>query len=496
VNTVPAWRGTRAILVYLGLPAVLFLLFYVRWNIGLPVLALLLVATWQVLVGARDAAPRWQPWLPALAGSAVIAWLIGFPHGPYPWDWVKHWALLGELSRHPWPLVLDFEGVPHYLRYYLGAYLVPALFHRSVPQLALWLPTLLWFGVGFTLVMRAVASIAPRPSRQWLAIGLLLILGGADFYAQLAYRGWQGYPTPMPTMLALHQESWLYNAQALPLEYSSFLTALVWVPHQAIATFLATLLIVVPAQRHALAAALLGFGLLALWSPYGMIGLLPLLLVLLVRQRAALLERATLLAGGAAVTFAFIVAWYLTTDAPTGGACFACAPARLLKYYRVVPFVVVELLPFALLLGSRLWTDVICRTALITLLFIPLTFGEAGDSVMRASLGPLFVLGVRAIAALLADWELRRRLVAQVAALVLCLPGAVSETVYLQTAARAHRAFPVTDPLRAPWMVEFGTTDQVTAVDYFNFCGWKFLPQYFTARRPAMLRDPAIEKND
>lgn len=487
----PRGRAELSILLYLGTPAVLFLLLFVRLYTGLPLLALLLAAGWYA---TRELPRSAGAWVPAAAGALVVAFICGFPHGPYSWDWIKHWALLKELSGHRWPLGIELEGQPAFLRYYVGAYLVPALVHRLLPQIPLWIPTALWFALGFALVLRMATALSTRPAQQWLAVALVLLLGGADAFGDYAYRWFYDYPTPLIPMFGLHHEAWQNYLFGIPLEYSAVITAFSWVPHQAIAAFLvAGLLVDRPSERE-LPAVFLAFGLLALWSPYAVIGLFPFVGLAAYQHRAILLKRPVLVAAGGGAAFALLVVWYLSTDLPTSGACFACVPTRLAHFHTFLPFLLVELLPFVLLLGARAWTEIPCRTAILILLVIPLAYGDRGDFVMRASLGPLFILGLAGIRALLSDWDASRRRLFHAAALLLCAPSAISEMVYLRTAGQAHLAFPRGDSLHALWLTGFIYRDDFTAVEFLNRCGWDLAPPVLHAQGachfPALVRYP------
>jgi hypothetical protein len=159
-----------------------------------------------------------------------------------------------------------------------------------------------------------------------------------------------------------------------------------------------------------------------------------------------------------------------------------------------VPFLLVELLPFALMLGRRVITEPLLGTAATILVLIPLVYGDVGDFVMRASLGPLFVLGLAATRTVMDEWAAARRRLLHATALLLCVPGAISEMVYLRTAGEAHFSFASWDPLRAAWMTDFAYGDQVTAKEFLDRCGWRFMPQYFTAKRPGMFESQQLDR--
>ena len=100
-------------LLYLALPALLFLPTFVRPLWGVPVLAALLVALALVLRERMQEANRTHYLMAALAALALLA-VAGFPHGPFAWDWIKHWALLNTLSDNPWPVITELQGRPNY----------------------------------------------------------------------------------------------------------------------------------------------------------------------------------------------------------------------------------------------------------------------------------------------------------------------------------------------------------------------------------------------
>jgi hypothetical protein len=360
-------------LVYLSLPVLLFLVLIVRPIIGVPVAVLVVIALLRVL-----RIPPMAPgvWAAAATGAVAVAAIAGFPFGPFPWDWFKHWALLNELAAHPTSLRVELAGSTLYLRFYLAAYLVPALAHHLVTALPLWLTTGAWFALGFGLVLQSATAFATGRSGAWWAVLLVLLLGGADFYAENLYR--LLYQWPIQFTLGLHYAQWTHYFLAVPLEYSSFLTALAWVPHQSIATYLVAAMLAGTGDRRSTAGSLLGYGLLSLWSPYGMIGLSPLLAVVALQRRRDFSARDTWVAAGAGAGFAAIVISYLSTDLHSAAMCLECVPSRLRYYPQVVPFLALELAPFVLLLGKRLLDDPACQVCFITLLLIPLGLRHAG----------------------------------------------------------------------------------------------------------------------
>ncbi|HEY1090663.1 MAG TPA: hypothetical protein VGE47_06200, partial [Burkholderiaceae bacterium] len=428
--------------------------------------------------------PQWlKGWLSGILGALLMAGLTGFPDGPFASDWIKHWALLHELTVQPWPVVIELNQQVQILRFYVGAYLVPAglakLSHSDVGGWAA-----VWFTLGYALIFRTVAR--RQQGTALVAIGLLLAMSGADALADHLHRRLLGWPAP--PWLGIHNEAWAYGAFELPLEYSGVVTALAWVPHQAIAVYLVTLEVLNRDNRPARSA--LALGLLALWSPYGLIGLLPLVATEVWARRRELSGWRLHLCVIAGLGFAITVASYLASDLPQGTNCLACLPEHLQHAAQYLPFLGFELAPFALILGRQMWRDRLNRAALLCLLILPLFHAQTPDLVMRASLAPILLLALRSVERLMAGGPALLQRLAPLVGLALALPSVVSEVTYLRQGAAAHQAYAKPDPLSAPWMRLVARERRYTAAQFFDLCGWQYLPQYFAPHRPVVLSEP------
>lgn len=476
-------------IAYLALPAFVFALGFLAWWVGIAIAILLGIGCILVFAERPErSGSGWAAASTAVCAAAIVILLAGFPNGPFVWDWVKHWAIVNELGTDSWPVALELDGVARHLRFYLGAYLVPSFVHKLLPTVDLQFAFGVWLFGGFVLVFRTVCAVGSTKWQSGVAAVLLLVLGGADAFAEHIARGVQ--KLPVAPWLGIHYEAWAANAFRLPIEFSSFLTALIWVPHQSIATFLVAGLILFNDRKGGLGAAVLGYGLLSLWSPYGMIGLLPLMLLLTWERRHELLHWKTAIQVLAGASIALCMVDYLSTELPSGGACFSCLPDRLHLVPDVLLFLAVELSVFALILRKRIVQDLGCLISVVTLCLLPLFHGQTPDLVMRASMGPLFVLGVRSIQTVLQERLTVRTVVPVALALLLCTPAAVSEALYVRTGARAHLALGPNDPLGQKWIRTVATKTTYSAQEFFELCGWEFLPQYFSKRKPRLLRDP------
>jgi hypothetical protein len=475
---------------YLATPALLFLAAAADPAIGWPL---------AVMLGGGVTAVLWRGRFgqsahgAAMAVSAVLAALTllvaGFPHGPFAWDWIKHWGLINHLATHEWPSTLaQPNGSLGTMRYYVAAYLVPAAAAKGAPGVPLWLTTALWFGLGTAVALQLAVVPMRHMGRRSTALAavLLLCFAGADLLAENAVRLVQ--QRTIADIFGLHYEGWFAEETGMQLQYTSMLGLLLWVPHQAIATMLVASMLAIDRSPGALPRSLLAFGLLALWSPYGMIGLLPLVAVRVLQSATELQEPAAALQAATGLAFAAAVAAYLSTDTPQNGMCISCAPARFASAGHFAIFLTVELGAILLILRRRLHdTAVVVST--LTLAVIPFFYGEAPDFVMRASMGPLFILAMRCTETLV-HWRrastLDRWLYA--VALSLMLPTAISEVTFHLSGGSAHRRLDDHDPLKRPWYTTFAGTHDVTAKRFFEICGWRFYPQYFTAKRPRIVR--------
>lgn len=243
-------------------------------------------------------------------------------------------------------------------------------------------------------------------------------------------------------------------------------------------------------QPQTLAIPILSFGLLSIWSPYGMIGLFPLIAVIAWQQRVGFLRNGLWVSIAAGIAFSLTVMGYLSTEMPSAGACFSCLLERLTSLHNFVVFWVVELTTFVLILRTSLLKDTLCLVSFITLLALPLMYGQTADFVMRGSMGPLFILTLRSTQAIL-EWQVTfRQRTLQICALCLCIPATASEVIYHTSAGVIQRQFADTDPLGARWTSPFATRSDYKAKEFFDICGWQYYKQYFSKIQPGLIRNP------
>jgi hypothetical protein len=481
-----------AALLYLVTPCLLYLTSFVKPVLGWPLAAGMVALTmhaaihWKQVPGRSRRLPFRPDMVLCVVSSVGILALMGFATGHYCWDWIKHWALLNSLESQPWPVELNLQGVPGYLRFYVGAYLVPAgLAHATGWNIAAC--TALWYGLGLMLAFKLLSRDAKgdddRLQFLWV-IPLLLCMAGADAWLQVLLRA-ESRPI---TFTGFHSEWWAGALLDHPPQYSSLLSLLLWVPHQAVPAFIAVGLLRHLRTAEALGPTALAVSTLALWSPYALIGIVLLLVPHVLVQPALRLalrrpEWAVCAAALVACAFAVLMAWTLSHEMPAGGFCLSCAPERVAQPGPYLVFLAVELAIPLLLLKRRLFDDATSIAALATLAVLPWIGGAVPDAVMRISMPALIYLFARCAREVVQRPPGR---MAASAALVLALGGPTvwGEASFHVEAGSRHAALPARDPLRAPSYTVWAQRTTYSAREFFEICGWQWYPQYFATTTP------------
>lgn len=478
----------RWMTLYLLIPAVIFLLGFITPIAGITIVCLLTTAWASVAFMPSQRSYVSKSWLAPITFAVLMLLFIGFPSGPYVYDWIKHWAIINELAANPWPVNIDLFGNTEYLRYYIAAYLPSAFIHKILPTIDISALFAAWLFIGFLLMFQSVATLVSGKAKVWLILGMFLSLGGADMFAEHAIRALNQLPAT--SWFNQHYDVWQSNSYSIPkVEFSSIMTLLLWVPNQSLATFIVVGLLILQRSTHTLDCAVLSYGLLALWSPYGMIGLLPIMLAVAWQYRQKFTTIKTLLCSSAGATFAIVVGVYLSADLAGAGPCLDCLPKRLVLIPNYITFWEVELICFALILRNRLFQDTYCLISLITLIIISLLQGDKPDFAMRASMGPLFVLSLRSVETIMEWHGSKTRKYLYILAICICLPSAVSEVRYRQDGGSAYAALTYPDPLSASWLRSmFASRDNYTAEEFLTLCSPMYLQQYFTSKKPYLLK--------
>ncbi len=228
----------RIAYLYLALPVIIFMFTWIRPLIGIS--AALLVGFALFLAVRKAAASPISFSRRTIFITIVVAFVWCFFAGQGVFcdqsgDHAWRNAVYRDLVYHPWPVVFEQQNV--LLNYYVGYWLVPALFGKALFFMtqnagAAWLTAkialLLWSTLSITLCFLLLANVlrCNSPKRYFAAIIVFIFFSGLDILGVYILNKRAG----------LHLEWWCPGCQ-----YSSFTTCLFWVFNQAVPAWIAIL---------------------------------------------------------------------------------------------------------------------------------------------------------------------------------------------------------------------------------------------------------------
>ncbi|RBP43680.1 hypothetical protein DES53_10579 [Roseimicrobium gellanilyticum] len=414
-HAVPRWL-VWASLSYLTLPVLLFLSGWLQplWACLGTISAFAMVATLGYGHKVCRMPSGWRWWHGALL-VVTIALVVstqgagGF--GIQNWDWAKHLAILRDLMDHPWPVMYhttkDTVSLTYYVAYYLPAALVGHAFGWTAANTTLWL----WTIAGCALACFWLVALSG--ARWWIVLLVLLLFSGGDLIGAMVSPGalnarpWQGNFD-----MEWWSKRWVFPAN---------LTLIAYVPHQAIAGWLLTALLIHGLHKDAEAYHAAGLMVLSmLWSPFITIGLALVYAGWLVWHRnlwrAWLAAQCTWRNGPTLFLGLILVLYFASKFTPyelpsefypsrkiTAKGDFYFALSHGSRDEFAVLYLLTLLLEFGLLafllfktLPDRHRTDVaLLASASACLLLLPwVHYGHFNDLVMRVCIPALFVLQV------------------------------------------------------------------------------------------------------
>ncbi len=357
----------------------------------------------------------WRLLAASLAAVCALAVLAGGGHFFYanP-DWLIRDAVLGDLSRHPFPLAYRHEGGDLILRAPLGMYLLPATVGRLTGL----------FGAHFALLVQnvillgasvyVIASLAPR----WraFAIFLFLFFSGVEIIPQIKMimaGSAKGLWPPCDI------EWW-----TLYFQYSSNVTEIFWAPnHAAPGWWLASLVLLAARREYDLARLGVMTAAMLLWSPLAVVTAPVFLLSIAARDHFRDFRSMRLwLAMAAAALFLPVVVFLMigADRVPTSG--FLLGKPGFIAVY--LSFLTIQI-PHAYII-YKAWPAVdeklrnLVVVAVGLLCVIPLySFGPGNDLAMRGSIQPLVILAYAFVSVVASvDWRTRPGLGAATALIV------------------------------------------------------------------------------
>lgn len=296
-------------------------------------------------------------------------------------DWLIRDAVLADMSASALP-AYEWSGQTWFLRAPLGMYLLPGALGRLGGLGLAHIGMLVQNACLTGCVLYLLAEAFERRTLGFLAI--FVFFSGLDCLGYLRLVGIDVLPP-------LHLEGWN------PLfQYSSFVTQLFWVPNHGLPGWWFAALLALHLRAGGLAPILLVFFAAAvLWSPLTMMGALPFVLFILLREARKMFSPAIIQAGVAGLAF-LPVAAYLQADAARIGSRWMLGEEHFGSLYLL--FITIEI-PHVVFLATpafsqrRNWSGGLVLAILLLLLIPFYNLGVFNDFVMRASIVPLTILG-------------------------------------------------------------------------------------------------------
>lgn len=307
-------------------------------------------------------------------------------------DWIKHNAILSDLVLKEWPIRYStFAEGGLFLNYYLGWYMVPAVFGKIFQSMQVaFVAQFVWTLFGVFLSLAWLHKIIKKP--HWSLYLCFILFGTADSLGifLLGNTNLLNFITPL--------EHWSTH------EYSSFTTLLYWVPGQAIGIWITMGALTDAWKQDRLQSLPIWIALLTFWSPFGVIGTLPFVgyFIYFLYKKGKLFSRTFFihtLSGGLILLF-FYLFFHANIFTSTHGKEFSglWKADNLTTWGRFGIFLLSEaLLPISLIFLLRSYLDKHLRTlfylSIPILVLLPFyRYGLLNDLVMRASIPALYIL--------------------------------------------------------------------------------------------------------
>ena len=401
--------------IYLVLPVIIFMLTWIRPVIGVPSAILIVLALVFAMKNAGAGFKGFPKRAVLIAFVIAFVWCFLAGQGGFWYQSDDHWArnaIFRDLVYHPWPVV--FEQYDVLLNYYIGYWLVPALFGKTVFLLThnaagAWLVArialLLWSTISVTICFLLLAKVVECKTRKHFIAAILffILFSGLDIIGIYLTNGRAG----------LHLEWW-----AGKFQYSSFSTCLFWVFNQAVPAWVATLILLV--DRRIENFAFCGLCIF-ISSPIPLIGLFPIYVVIGIQELIKAKGRWTTVVYkvfslqniiACLVIFPICLVYYMDNAAikkvnttpviekVVENSSSAPAPAAekkpdnfLKKSMRYCTFFFLEAGIYLLILFRKHKKSLLFWCLVLELAIIPFfRVGHAADFAMRASIPPLVVL--------------------------------------------------------------------------------------------------------
>ena len=403
-------------LVFLVLPVIIFCLGYLKLGAGVPLAVIFAGIVFLSVMDCRrnsrgqqlaDDSDCIRLQVSCIAGLAVTAIVLSYVTGigEYIYTLQDHSyrrAILRDLVNYDWPVIYNYntQTNPEVVKifgmisgerafsYYFIYWLPAALVGKTAGFAAADFFLLIWNSAGIFLTMTGLMKLAGRQTR--IVPFVYIFFAGLD---------------AIPNMINCIApfDSWVWLQGWVPyLSYVANFTELANVFNQAVPCFLIMTLLLMSENTRSMG---LTGGILFAYSPWAVIGLIPIVAVMLFKgdRSGADFKRSVrnILSSVnifSAVTILFLFgSFYLANSGSLGyrGFTWTFYDNRLMFIPAYIVFIAIEVLPFVLMLYSREKNNPVFLASVLVLLIIPIyRVTEMNDFSMRCSMPGLFVISV------------------------------------------------------------------------------------------------------
>ena len=403
-----------SIVLFLTIPLFMFFMGYLKLVVGIP---LTLIFAGVLLYSVSDclndpdghklSSPETTLEVPVsyIIGFAVTALLISYVSGvgEYIYSLQDHEyrrAILRDLIDYDWPVIYNYStqtnpevieifksasgnrAFSYYFIYWMPAALTGKMFGFNAGNFVLFI----WNSIGIFLSLMGASAVIKRFT-AWVPF-IFVFFSGLDaipnmVYELTEYNGWrwfEGYVTSMSYVSNFREMASVFN--------------------QMIPCFLVVCLLMMSYNTRSLG---LTSGILFGYSPWAVFGILPMVAATLFskKHRAGKISKTiTNALSPANIVSALLIlavfgSYYMTNSAAVSYKGFAWqyfdSPLKFVIAYIV--FILIEVIPFAVILYKRGKVDPVFWAAVATLLILPFyRISEMNDFTMRGSMPALFFL--------------------------------------------------------------------------------------------------------
>ncbi len=486
--------------IYLSLPFLIFCIGFLHWYWASVLVVSLVWSCWAIVQSLESVLDLKRISLKQMMLCASASFFCCFILGiggfwSQSYDWFVKNPLLNDLTLSEWPLIIDFSnatlevkslcgegraGFVYYLFFYLPAATIGKVFGSLlVARFSIFL----WAVYGLSLVLMWLLRLVSRPN-SWrntlFAVLLFVCWGGFDIIGQILriiYLWYQNCHHIMPTSLI---DGW---CSPYFTYYASHFTSIFWSFNQCIPLWLITIVIFSFFDLRVI-GFLYSFSLL--YSPWGAIGLLPILLFGIVGKLNQIglkniFQMISMSNVGFPLMICVIVGSYYfsnNTSLQEKGFFwnFISVGEFLVKY---ILFILVELGIFIWLMRNRIHQDALLAGSLLTLLLIPFYKMTApNDFLMRASIPALFVIFVSWLVWCVEHYQKYKRIIWIVTALssfsALQLVHNTTKYTILNHGPVTHKEEKLFSDCDDAFIAQYGEK-QFYAHDYQDTFFWKYL---------------------